>query len=363
MFGPAPLPRNLEASFRDLGSARPAIRVSALRDVVRHAASSDAARARAIPLVERMLRGDDAAAVRAQAALALADLQSTGSLPAILFAVEDADAHVRQMALAALGEMGDARARSRLERALGDCRPEVRYQAVIAYARVTADDASAIAEALGAALDDEDPGIRYIAMRVIEEHQVGGGPLRDDRLARRAEALVDGPDDAVAVVAALYLTRLGRARGRAVVLDVIAERRSTPEIEDEQECVEVSGVLDWKEAIPHLERRAWGTRRWVRSVLSWGSGDRSSCSWHARTALARMGDARARADILADLASWRRETREAAVVAAGRAQLEEARVQLQTLGPSVDASLVKEALARLPVEPTSSTAPAGETDP
>ena len=47
MFSPSPLPRNLEASFRDLASEKPATRASAIRDVVRHALRSDAhARAR-----------------------------------------------------------------------------------------------------------------------------------------------------------------------------------------------------------------------------------------------------------------------------------------------------------------------------
>ena len=76
-----------------------------------------------------------------------------------------------------------------------------------------------------------------------------------------------------------------------------------------------------REAIPDLERRVWGTRRALRTILSWGAGDAASCAWHARIALARMDHARARAEILDDLGSWRRETREAAVVAAGRARM------------------------------------------
>src|SRR5271165_5502010 len=143
MFTPSPLPRNLEASFRDLGSEKVATRASAIRDVVRHALRSDATRARAIPQLEKALRQDASPAVRAEAALALADVGAQEALPMLLVAVEDEDAHVRQMALSALGEIGDARASQRLERALGDGRPEVRYQAIIAYARVAHDDAAA----------------------------------------------------------------------------------------------------------------------------------------------------------------------------------------------------------------------------
>jgi hypothetical protein len=350
MFLPAPLPRNLEASFRDLASERPATRASAIRDVVRHALRSDAARARAIPELERALRDDAAPAVRSAAAVALADLEAREALATLLVAVEDPDGHVRQMALSAAGEIGDPRATRRLERALSDERPEVRYQAIIAFSRVAKDAPDAVASAVARALQDDDEAIRYIAMRVAEEFHVGGRALHDPRIVARAEELAGGADDEVAVVAALYLARQGHAQGRAVVLAVIAETRRTSELEDEQACVELAGELAMREAIPHLERRVWGTRRALRSLLSWGAGDRRSCAWHARIALARMQHPRARAEILADLASWRRETREAAVVAAGRAGILEARGTLENIGAAVDAALVREALARIAVE-------------
>src|SRR5262249_46181457 len=154
------------------------------------------------------LRGDDTPAVRSEAAVALADLAAHEALPTLLVAVEDDDAHVRQMALSALGEIGDARAAPRLERALRDSRPEVRYQAVIAFARIAKDEPQTVATALGRALDDEDAAIRYIAMRIAEEQLALGSP-GDSRLAARATAIAGGPDEAVAVVAGLYLARLG----------------------------------------------------------------------------------------------------------------------------------------------------------
>ena len=295
------------------------------------------------------MRDDPAAQVRSEGAVALADLRGVEALASLLVAVEDDDPYVRQMAIAALGEIGDARARQRLERALGDGRPEVRYQAVIAYPRVARDDARSVANALVRALDDGDEAIRYIAMRVAEEFGVDGEPLRDERLAARADKLVDATDDATAVVAAIYLARLGVAKGRCVVLDVIAEHRRTPELEDEQACVELAGDLMLRDAIPHLERRIGWTRRVMRKIMSWGAGDGAGCAWHARIALARLGHERARAEILADLGSWRRETREAAVVAAGRARLGEARGTLESLAGSVDDALVREALVRLAV--------------
>jgi HEAT repeat protein len=361
MFAPSPLPRSLEASFRDLASSREATRTSAIRDVVRHAQRSDSTRDRAIPELEKALKADPSPAVRAEAAVALADVAAHEALPVLLVAIEDDDAHVRQMALTAVGEIGDGRAGPRLERALTDPRPEVRYQAIIAFARVARDDAGAVATALERALDDEDAAIRYIAMRVAEERLAADAePARhtgQTSLVARAEKLVEGSNPALAVVAGLYLARLGRARGRAVVLDVVAETMTTPELEDEQACVELSGDLQLRAAVVHLERRAWGSRRVVRALLAWGAGDRASCAWHARIALARMGHERARAEILAELSSWRRELREAAVVAVGRARIVEARALLESMGAStgdstggpVDAALVREALVRLAV--------------
>ena len=353
MFTPSPLPRNLEASFRDVASERPATRASAIRDVVRHSLRSDTTRARAVPLLERALRDDAVPGVRAEAAVALADIAAREALPSLLVAVEDDDPHVRQMALAAIGEIGDARATQRLDRALRDERPEVRYQAVIAFARVARDDPPAVVSALAHALQDEDPAIRYIAMRVAEEFQVDGEPLRAPELMARAERLIEGEAADAAVVAALYLARIGDRRGRDVVLEVVAESRRTTELEDEQACIELAGELDMRDAVPHLERRAWGRRRLLRSLVAFGAGDRASCAWHARTALATMGHERARAEIVADLSSWRRETREAAVVAAGRSRMREARGALQSAlqeGGNVDAALVREALVRLAVD-------------
>ncbi|MGH7269935.1 MAG: HEAT repeat domain-containing protein [Polyangiaceae bacterium] len=347
MFPPSSRPRNLEASFRDLASQKSTIRCSSIRDVVRHALLSDGARSRAIPLLERALRGDEVAAVRAASAVALADVSAREALATLLVAVEDDDAYVREMALAALGEIGDSRAAQRLERATRDERPEIRYQAVIAYVRVVGGDAPAVTAALLRALEDADDSIRYIAMRLVEERSMAGDPIVDERVVARAKELVRAADDRVSIVAALYLARLGRPDAHAIVLDVVAERRQTPELEDEQACVELVGDLEIREAIPHLERRVYGTRRALRSMFSWGAGDSASCAWHGRIALARMGHERARSEILADLRSRRRRTREAAVVAAGRAQMNEAREAIETLGTVVDAALVREALIRL----------------
>lgn len=342
MFGPPPLPRTLEASLRDLGSAKPEVRASAIQDLVRHARKDDDVRAQALPRVEARL-DDEHPGVRAAAAVALGDLGASDRLPKLLLTMDDDDAHVRQMAINALGEIGDPRAAPRLRRALGDDRPEVRYQAIIALSRVCEDDEE-IEQAIARATRDGDDAIVHIALRLAEERIDEGHPASDEILAR-ARALRESASPHVALVAAILLAKAGDDAGHDLVLRVVKGERirgQAPDKEDEQAAVELAGELGMKAAVPYLERRAWGVARWVRDTAP----------FHARIALARMGHARAIAEILADLESGKRDVVSAAVVAAGRARLVKARETIARLSTAaVDPDLVKEALARLETAP------------
>lgn len=329
-----PLPRNLEASFRDLASERPATRVSALADVVRHARTDEAARERAVAEVPKLLE-DERPEVRSAAATALADLGAKDALPKLLVAVEDGDALVRQMVLSALGELGDARAAPRLSRALTDPRPEVRYQAVIAYSRVAPDEADVLA-ALARALGDDDPAVAHIALRVAEERVDRDGVSTTARwrsFAKAAEAHLGDEHPDVALAAAILLAKRGHEGAKARVLAVVRGEGPAVNKEDEAAAVELAGELGLRDAIPHLERRFRGLARFLRDT----------CSLSARIALARLGDERASRSILDDLSARSDATRGAAIVAAGRARLEAARGALSEMkGP--DADLAKDAL-------------------
>ncbi len=344
MLGPPLLPRNLEASVRDLASARPDVRLSAVADLVRHARGDDEVRTRAVPLLVERLH-DPNARVRAAVAVGLGDLRVKESVTALIVAVEDEDGHVRQMALNALGEIGDARALPRLRWALKDSRPEVRYQSVIAFGRV-ADGAeeiesSEVDDALFDASNDEDDAVRHIVLRVAEE-RLDSGHRPEGRLLARARALVDASESPhVALVAAILLAKAGDERGHDLVARVVRGEKvggEAPDKEDERAAVELAGELGMAKVVQHLERRAWGVLRFVRDT----------CPFHARIALARMGHDRAKKEILGELQSSRREVLEGAVVAAGRARLTEARALIVRLGPgAVDPELVREALTRL----------------
>jgi HEAT repeat protein len=346
MFGLPLLPRTLEASVRDVSSERPEVRVSAIADLVRHARLSDAAHARAVPLLEARLT-DPHAAVRSAAAVALGDLGAREAIAALVVAMEDADANVREMAINALGEIADARALPRLRRALRDARPEVRYQAVIAFTHIAERaeglETSEVHDVLFDAVSDPDDAISHIALRIAEE-RLDAGHRPEERLLVRARALVREDSDAsssVMLVAAILLAKAGDRRGHPLLLSVVSGGRikgEAPALEDERAAVELVGQLGLEEATPHLVRRAWGVTRWFRDT----------CAFHARIALARLGHARARAEILRELRSKRSEVLAGAIVSAGRARILEARDILRALpASSVDPELRREALAAL----------------
>jgi HEAT repeat protein len=338
MLGPPPLPRNLDAAIRDLESARPEVRVSAIEDLVRHGRTGEEIHARAVKLLVARLT-DAHPRVRSAAAIALGDLEAEDAVDALVKAIDDDDAHVRQMALNALGEIEHEDALPRVRRALRDARPEVRYQAIIAFARIAKEDA-AIADALLDATQDDDDAIVHIALRLAEERLDAKKPV-DHRMIVRANALLSSPSSHVALVAAIVLAKSKDERGHDLVLRVVRGEKvggQTPDKEDERAAVELAGELGLTAAIPHLEKRVWGLGRLVRDT----------CTFHARIALARMGHERARKEILDELESTKTEVRSGAVVSAGRARLVEAKPKIQRLTEaSVDAELLRDALLLL----------------
>lgn len=335
MFQAPQLPRTLAASLRDVGSKQPAVRESAVRDLVKHA---DDAREDVVRALERALRDDDAPAVRSAAALGLADVGGSEALPALLVAMEDADVHVRQMAITALGEIGDSRATERLRRALGDSRAEVRFQAVIAFARVCK-DRTAIVEALLARLQDVDPLVCHIALRVAEEVAERDGGEIDSTVLDRAKELLTHASTLVRVASAIALARTGSRLGAKVLVALANRSITTEDAEDEATAIELAGVLGLEQARVGLEKRAFG-----------GIFGRDRHAWHARVALARMGHERAVREIMRELEAWDRSKRTLAVAAVGRARIRAAEPMLRSMlqDPSrAEPYAVEEALAAL----------------
>jgi HEAT repeat protein len=351
MFGATPLPRTLEAALRDVDAGKPAVRAASLRDLVAHAGD---ARNRVMRALQKALRDDEAAPVRAVAATALADIGAREALPDLLLAVDDDDVLVRQMAIAALGEIGDPRATERLRRALADERAEVRFQAVMAFPRVSASREASV-EALLHATHDEDAFVCHIALRMTEEVRAGGPP--DEHVVARARALLGHASVEVRVASAVLLAPLDgfydggsapkplqsprEAPSRALVTQVARGEVRTRDREDEAAAIELCGELGLERAQAGLEKRAFGRLLGLR---------RDPLAWHARVALARMGHERAGREILREIGARDRDVCTLAVAAAGRAHLTAARDRILALRgheSRADPHAVDEALAAL----------------
>jgi HEAT repeat protein len=332
------LPRTLQAALRDAEHDRFEVRLSAVRDLGRIGAGTGDRAARAIDALVALLAEDGAPGIRAEAAVALADAGAQGALEAVLRALNDDHPRVRQMALVALGEIGggDVRARQAVERALSDRAAEIRFQALVAFHRLAGDEAL---EAVAGALEDEDAHIRYVAWRICEERWVESGQATQELLARARDALGDEAAE-VRLAAAIVLGRAGDDFGADALAEAVNAGTGARELEDQQTAIELAGELRIEKARRGLERRAFG----VFGV------SRDAFAWQARVALARMGDARARAGILRGLAGWTRDGRTLAVAAAGRARLAEAKPTILAMrgdAARADPEAVEDALALL----------------
>jgi HEAT repeat protein len=262
---------------------------------------------------------DEARSVRIAALSQLGELGEKEALDDIIRAVDDSEAVVSEAAVEALGNIGDARALPTVEKALKDKRAQVRFQALIAYPRVGAERESAV-KALIAATSDNDEHIVHIAFRVAEELADADGVGLDARLVERAAHLLKKSKAArVRAVAAVILASADDARGDDALCDIVSGKVSTSEVEDIAAAIELAGERKLTGCTEALERRAFG------GFLGIG---KDALAWHARTALARMGHARASAEILKDLGGFSHHTRTLAVVAAGRARLASARPRI-----------------------------------
>ncbi|HEY8942612.1 MAG TPA: HEAT repeat domain-containing protein, partial [Polyangiaceae bacterium] len=219
MFGLAPLPRTLEAAVRDAGSERREVRRSAVRDLARHARDS----VEAEKTLRRALLEDADAEVRADAALALADAGARLAAPDLCrVAVEDLSTRVRQLALLALGEIGEAGppVLAVLEKAGRSELPEERFQALLALHQLGANSAKT---ALIEGMADADAEVRRLAFRVSRAEWSEAVELPPE-VREKARAALTDEDPGVRVAAALALADFGDASGKSLLLEIVQRR-------------------------------------------------------------------------------------------------------------------------------------------
>lgn len=311
----APLPRTLEAALRDVQDPKVQVRVSAAKDLVAHGTE---ARAKVVAALEKAL-SDSNGLVRAAAAEGLGALAGKEALSALLVAVEDEHQIVRQTAIQALGEIGDSRAQQRLSRALKDDRPEVRFQAVMAYPRVASSPQDAMT-ALLAATRDPDDTVAHIAFRMAEELTEDARGVVPEPILARAKVCLERGSPKLRAVSAVLLATAGRPDADAVLGQIVEGKLPDADPEDVAAAIELAGERGLSALQPALHKRAFG-----------GLLRRDPFQWQARVALARLGEARAKKEILAELSAGSFERRTLAASAAGRARLSEARSLLLAL--------------------------------
>jgi HEAT repeat protein len=257
--------------------------------------------------------------------------------------MEDDSPIARQNAILALGLLRDERAEPALLRALSDPRPDVRFQATMAYARVA--PRAAALDALLARTRDDDDAIVHIALRMTEELVTSepGAPEEeiDERVMARARACLRHDSPSVRVVAAIIVAAAGRDWGDATLVDAATGKLGPIDNEDLAEAIELVAERDLRGAQAGLAARARGGFLGL---------SQDPCQWQARVALARFGDEKERKHILRELGASSFAKRTVAVSAAGRAMLREALPILEGMvgqPERADQDAVREALRLL----------------
>lgn len=317
MLGLPPLPRTLSAALRDVVNPKESVRLSSIRDLVRLTRVPNE-RMQALAALDRALLGDSSAECRAEAAVALADADASESRDVLVAALEDRSVRVRQMTLLALGEVAhaeDDEVIQRIRSLLASPEPALRFQSLVAL------DALApqlVASAIEAASSDEDDEVRAMAFRLAEVRFPAEVPA-PERLLTAARRVLGEHAPAVRATAALFLAARGDVGGAGVLIELIDRRIRSASGEDVQAAIDAVVALKLEAAHRPLVFRAFG----IFGVRL------DPIAWHACVALAQLGDERARAAILKGLDAWTHQARTFAVVAAGRANISEARARIE----------------------------------
>ncbi|MCG8554777.1 MAG: HEAT repeat domain-containing protein [Proteobacteria bacterium] len=195
-----PLEPTYSAALRDVNATGVEARVAAAQRLARPDAGDDKR------AVEGLLKlaADADPRVRCAAIVSLARLDDTDlvreqGMCTVLARFEDADPHVRELAVIAAAQVAGASSFEALRRALGSPHPEVRFQAAAGIAEVAPSETLAELPPL---LRDGDAEVRANAARALgslarADHQARAAPHMRNRLAEAPATGADarGPDE------------------------------------------------------------------------------------------------------------------------------------------------------------------------
>jgi hypothetical protein len=326
--------------MRDLSSQNAHFRLDAVRSaaivIAPLSPESDDRRA-VIARLAQIVADDTDPKVRAEAVNTLGTLKAESSLPTILVATEDDHPAVRQQALLAIADIGDLRARERVRRALTDARPDVRFQAIATFVRLSADERDEAWDAMRARLDDEDTEVVLHTAEIIAEFadQEALPASISDKLAE----LCDHAVDLVRVSAAIALAESADLRGRHVISAVISGVLALTDPALRQAAFELAGEHHFTELLPHAKRLAFGFMRYLRDP---------AVKFLALTMLLRWHDSDAKAWVSRELQSRSPERRRMAMFVVTRAQFVEAKPWVESLLDSpIDREIAEDTLREL----------------
>lgn len=315
-----PLAPSFAAAVRDVKAESPRARADAAMALAKASPDERDAACEAL----RPLLDDKEAGVRFAAIAAAGDLKDESALDVVLARFEDGDPSVREAAIISAARIGDReRAEKPLLRALGDARPEVRFQAAISAAELLGERARA---GLAALVADDDAKVRANAIAALAT--LAPHPPTTERLVR---ALTD-TDAEVRLEAALALRKANDARGVGVL------RSSLRHPERRFEVMDALGALGAKDAIPDLVKLA---SAFLEAPLVKAA---------ASAALARLGDPRGVEGLRAALRAWREGTREYALGVVAELRLDALAPEVVAIAKKpggVEPELLRRALAVL----------------
>lgn len=305
VFQLPPLPRNLASAEADLKNEDPKIRLQAAGDLSRELGALE--RAPRVALLVQCL-GDRNSDVRRAGLLGLSDFEATEASAEVLKLLEDVDLRVAQFAVLCLGEIADP-ANATVITALRDLvqspEPRFRYQALSAFCRLVPEAAASVLEP---AIDDPDPEIRELSLRLIDEVLVGGGHALSDHIQRQIVNAAFDADAGVRLIAQLVAAERRWDAPREMLLMVVRRRFKVREPRDEQQAIVLCGELGMKESMPSLARRAMG----------WFGLSVDPFRWVSLGALVRLGDEQAFAKLRRATRSRRPNDRAMAVYILGQ---------------------------------------------
>lgn len=290
MFNLPPLPRTLRACEEDLRSKAAKVRLAVTADLARVPHESE--RKRRVELLVGAL-SDPEHTVRRGALVALADLSATEAASAIVRCLGDPEIQVRQMAVLALGETAspeDEDILGRLASLLRAGDPAIRYQALLAHSNLRPDLA---AEDLERASGDEDPEVRELSLRLVEELLLEQRLFVPPSLERAVQAACHDPSSQVALVAQLVAAEMKLQAPTDWIQKVVRREATVREPRDEQSAIRFAGQLRIETLKPALRKRAFGVFGMSFDPFR----------WVALSALASLGDDAAIARLMKALVS------------------------------------------------------------